>query len=243
MDTKKKLDLIVSWIERWIAANPRRTIQMLSRQAAVPYPTLRRVMQQETFPTTDTAMSLLNIVATLPECMEYFEGNESIQRFYRRVSANATVAGPDLIEKYMDPDSFWILNLALSIGASRENVSRLLGASGVEKFEEMLSQGILVEQSFGIYGASVENPTVFVENKRFGREAVKNVAAIPSEDDPLERVIIYGVNGEGYRDIRQLILECYRAAAEKAEMNPGAIMAAFSFVSKQIAKDPGGNHA
>lgn len=242
MDTKTKLDLIVGWIERWLAANPRRTIQMLSRQTAVPYPTLRRVMQRETFPTTDTAMSLLNIVATLPECMEFFEGNESIQRFYRRVSANATIAGPDLIEKYLDPDSFWIVNLALCIGATRENVSRLLGASGVEKFDELLTQGILVEQSFGVYGASVENATVFVENKRFGREAVKHVAAIPSEDDPLERVIVYGVSEEGYRGVRQRILDCYRDAASEAEKNPGSIMAAFSFVSKQVTKD-GGKHA
>jgi hypothetical protein len=234
MDTKE--DLIVSLIERWLNEKPRRSLQALTRVSGVPYPTLRRIVQKECEPSTDSAMSVLNVVATLSESLEYFSDVDPIKKFYARVSANMSKASPELIETYFDPEPFWILNLALCVGATLENVRGLLGAKGVEAFEEMVGQNLLVEKNFGVYVVNVECATVFIESKRYGRESTRNIADMASLNEALQRSIIYGVDSQTYREIEEKMMNCFLECGELAERGPGKIMAAFSFVAKQIAK-------
>ncbi len=229
-----KADLLVDYIERWLSGSSRRTIQLLTRLSGVPYPTLRRIIQRESIPSVENAMALLNLVSTLDETIAYFEGNESIKAFYKRVTEKAGLAGHDIMTRLIGRESFWIMALGLTIGATRQRVETFLGAFGVSEFDMMVEEGVLVEKTPGTYRVNIDESILYVESKRIGSEAAKYIAELPANDLSIKRYLVYNVTNETYEKIRNRMIEAYMECDHLAKTSDGTVMIAASFVATQV---------
>ncbi len=236
-----KADSLVKYLDRWLGASGRRNLQLLSKQSGVPYQTLRRLVQRESEPSQETAMTILNIVASLEETLDYFGDSEAVSSFYRKIANSVSLASPELMSRFLDKDGFWTLMLAFTIGATRDRVEKLLGTLGVAEFEEMISEGYLTEKSPGLYSAGTDQAILYIENKRLAHEAVIHIAQMHSIDEPMERFLVYNVSVDGYRKMRLKLAEVYQETDLIAREHEGDIMVAFSLVGKQVASSVGGS--
>lgn len=226
--------ILVDYIERWLSSSSRRSIQLLTRLSGVPYPTLRRIIQRESVPSVENAMALLNLVANLEETLEYFNGNDSIKAFYKRVTEKASLAGQDILTRLIGRESFWIIALSLTIGATRSRVEALLGAFGISEFEMMIEEGLLIEKTRNVYRLNIEESILFVESKRIGGEAVKYIAELPPKDQTIKRYMVYNVTQNAYELIQRRMLEAYSECDQLARANEGDLMMAASIVATQV---------
>lgn len=229
-----KADLLVDYIERWLSSSSRRTIQLLTRLSGVPYPTLRRILQRESVPSVENAMAILNLVSTLDETVAYFEENESIKAFYKRVTDKSSLAGQDIMARLIGRESFWIMALGLTIGATKPRVEQLLGAFGLAEFEMMIEEGVLIEKTPGVYRVNINQSVLYVESKRIGSEAAKYIAELPPNDQTIKRYMVYNVNSESYERIKNKILDCYMECDHIARTNEGDVMIAASYVATRV---------
>jgi hypothetical protein len=59
-----KLGLLVTYIERWLSGSPTRNAGMLARLTGTNAQNIRRILQKEHAPDIETALCILNIVAS-----------------------------------------------------------------------------------------------------------------------------------------------------------------------------------
>ncbi|HYX35755.1 MAG TPA: hypothetical protein VE954_21875 [Oligoflexus sp.] len=236
----EKIELLAGYIERWIAANSRRNIALLSRLSGVPYPTIRRIMQKESVPNIETAMSILNTVATLQETISYFDDNASIQDFYARVTTNKElVTDPDTIGRLLKRESFWIIVLALTVGATASRVEKLLGTFGLSEFTAMIEEGFLHEESRDVYRTDSQRLLQYIESKKVGEEAAKHIAELPIRHDGLKRFLAFNVNMETFVQMKKKMQDCFAELDEMGRKNPGNMLIAGSFVVTRVFDDEG----
>ncbi len=235
----KNTDKLAAYIERWIAEYPRRNIQMLARLSGVSYPTIRRLLQGECDTTLENALSLLNLVASLHETLDYLKSNSAVSKFYERVTANTTVAREDILERYIGREAFWIINLGLTIGATRDRVEKLLGATGLVVLEELLAEGIIKEELFGVYKTAVDSQLLFFDNRKVSRATAQHVAEIPYCGRYFEQVIVCNVSEKGLDILMDSLKEAFQKGAEAAKNHEGDIFVAFSYVGKEVVNERG----
>ncbi|HYX39810.1 MAG TPA: hypothetical protein VE954_42520 [Oligoflexus sp.] len=229
-------ELLAQYIERWLSQSPRRSMQMLSRNSGVPYPTIRRVMQREGEQTLETALSILNLVASLEETLDYLSPVESVRKFYEKVSSRTTVAKQEMLEKFVGKDSFWVMALALTIGATKARVQNLLGSSGLAVMDDMISEGFLRESEFEIYRANSDCSTYFFHSSKVGRETVRHVNEMPASGRFFEQVVVCNVSEEGLNILMDSLKVAFDTGAEVAKNHEGDILVGFSYVGKEILR-------
>lgn len=232
----ERTDVLAHYIERWLAQGPRRSLQTLSRNTHIPYPTLRRIMQREGEPTLDTVLTLLNLVATLDEAMDYLKYNKAVKQFYEKISSQTTLAKPEVLERFSGKDAFWILCLGLTLGATRERVQNLLGLSGLAILDEMVAEGLLKESEFEIYRTDAESSTLFFHSAKIGREAVGHVNDMPPNGRFFEQVIVCNVNEKGLEILMDSLKDAFEKGAEAAKEQEGDILVSFAYIGKEVMR-------
>src|SRR6478609_6788329 len=102
-------------IDTWLKERSTRNLSLLSRQTGVPYPTLRRVYQQENSPSLETVLSVLNVVASTDATLQFLSRHFSaiggwVQKLVKGLDTQIT--GEELNEELRDRISFAIITLA-----------------------------------------------------------------------------------------------------------------------------------
>lgn len=231
-----RTDRLALYIERWIEQGSKRSLQTLSRSTHIPYPTLRRIMQREGEPTLDTALTLLNVVATLDEAMDYLKDNKAVCQFYEKVSSKTSLARSDVLERFSGKDAFWIICLGLTIGATRARVQNLLGLSGLAILEEMVAEGVLQESEHEIFRTAAESSTLFFHSGKVGKETVGHVNEMPPSGRFFEQVIVCNVNERGLEILMESLKEAFEKGAEAAKEQEGDIFVSFAYVGKELMR-------
>ncbi len=230
----ERTETLATYVERWIAKGSRRSLQTLSRDTHIPYPTLRRIMQKEGEPNLDTALTLLNLVATLEEMMDYLKDNKAVQQFYGKISSKTTLAKAEVLERFSGKDAFWIICLGLTLGATRARVQNLLGLTGLATLDEMVAEGILKETEFETYRTDAESSTLFFHSDKAGKETVGHVNDMPPSGRFFEQVIVCNVNEKGLEILMDSLKEAFEKGAEAAKQQEGDIFVSFAYVGKEL---------
>lgn len=235
-----KIDKLIGYIERWISERPRRSLNLLARLSGVAYPTLRRIAQKESQPTIENALYILNFVATLQETLDYFSDNPSIQAFYGKVTQGKEVLrDTDSLERYLKKEAWWILALALTVGATEENVRSLLGSHGIAELNSLVDEKLIYEERPGLYrslGTSIAN---HVESLKFGSTVARHIADLPTKPDSYSRFLCYNVTQEKFRDLKALARDFFLKLDADAQTAPGDEVFAASIVLTRVLDDEG----
>jgi hypothetical protein len=232
----KSEPMLVDYIEKWFRSGPRRNIQKLSRMTGVPYPTIRRIMQKDSLPSVETAFAILNVIATVPETLAYFASIDSISRFFKRYSDYSHVSQRDFKSHIVDRESFWIIMMGFTIGATRLRVKELLGSLGLAALERLIEDGAMIERSSDTFVPRTDEKYIFVEEKKLAVEVVDYISDLPGDDTSLQRFLVCNVNEEGFEAMRQVLRDAYERCRIIANEAEGPHLVAFSFVGKSVIK-------
>ncbi len=149
-------------IDAWLKDRPTRNLSLLSRQSGVPYPTLRRVYQQENVPTLETVLALLNVVAANEAAMSFLNKHFSdIGAWVGKMvhSYDVSITSGDFNEELRDRISFAIITLASSGGTTIDIVGKKFGEYGLVKLKRLLEIEAVYEKD-GILRCRYENFSV-----------------------------------------------------------------------------------
>jgi len=149
-------------IDAWLKDRPTRNLSLLSRQSGVPYPTLRRVYQQENVPTLETVLALLNVIAPNEAAMNFLNRHFSdIGAWVGKMvhSYDVSITNGDFNEELRDRISFALITLASCGGTTMEIISRKFGEYGLVKLKRLLEIEAVYEQD-GILRCRYENFSV-----------------------------------------------------------------------------------
>ncbi len=234
-----KDELLASFIERWLGQGSKRNIQTLARMSGVPYPTIRRIIQNDSSASLETAIALLNVVATIPETMSYFSDIECANRFFKRFSEYSSPAqSGDLPAHIVDRESFWIIMLGLTIGASHSRVRDLLGSYGIATLNRLVEKGVMYEKAPDVYLVKVDSTFVHYDNDKLAGMVGAFINDMPSNQQPLQRFLVCNVSKEGQDLMRATLKKSFEECQAISQAHEGDHVVAFSFVGKHIlAKD------
>lgn len=146
-------------IDAWLKDRATRNLSLLSRQSGVPYPTLRRVYQQENSPTLETVLALLNVVAPADSALGFLnEHFSTVSHWVGKLvkGLDTQIAGGDFNEELRDRISFAIVTLASSGGTSFEAIDQKFGEYGLAKLRRLLELEVLYEKE-GLLRCRYEN--------------------------------------------------------------------------------------
>jgi hypothetical protein len=138
-------ETLKGFIDRWIAEKPARNITILASQAGVKYNTVRRIYIGEVEPECYTAMSLLMVIATQRQSVDYMKKYfPNAVGFFGRFAESSKaefLPNPSLYSK--DIQTFVILHLAYARLATKANILKLFGEMALPKAEALVKDGIL----------------------------------------------------------------------------------------------------
>ncbi len=231
--------MLVIYIEKWLRSGARRNIQKLSRMSGVPYPTIRRIIQRESSPSVETAFAILNVIATVPEALGYFSGSECISRFFKRYSDYSRVSKEDFQAHIVDRESFWIIMMGLTLGATRLRVKELLGSHGLSTLERLIEDGAMIEEASDMFVPRSKEKFIFIEQKKLAVEAVGYINDLPSDEHSFQNFLVCDVNDEGFDAMRLVLKEAFEKCKTIAYQSEGPRLAAFSFVGKSVITKSG----
>jgi hypothetical protein len=224
-----------SLIERWLEQGSKRNIQTLARISGVPYPTIRRILQQESTASLETAIALLNVVATIPETLSYFSDIECANRFFKRFAEySSPKPEQDLPTHIVDRESFWILMLGLTIGATQSRVKDLLGSYGIATLNRLVEKGIMFEKAPDLFMTKTESAFVHYDNDHLANLVGGFINDMPSEIQPLQRFLVCNVNDEGFAAMRSILKKAFEECQGISRTREGDHVVAFSFTGKHI---------
>ncbi len=149
-------------IDAWLKDRVTRNLSLLSRQSGVPYPTLRRVYQQENSPTLETVLAILNVVATSDSALSFLNLHFStVSNWVGKLvkGLDAHITGGDFNEELRDRISFAIVTLASAGGTSFEAIDQKFGEYGLAKLRRLMEIEVLYEKD-GILRCRYENFSV-----------------------------------------------------------------------------------
>lgn len=235
-------DKLIEFVEVWLAGRPSRSLSVLARVSGVPYATLRRIMQREYGASLETTFALLNIVASPSEILEFFPKKTAVMKVYEKIMQGTHQASPELIMKMLGRDNFWIMALAMTIGATRERVEKMLGVLGLAEFEKLVEEGLLIGDGDS-YRYNDDADPILLENKLVAGEAVKYIAEAASGldfDRSKKRFAIYNIDDATYTANKVDIEECYQKIDERSRKANGSIVMAASFVMAKVFSDSAG---
>ena len=141
-------------IEDWLKDRSTRNLSLLSRQSGVPYPTLRRVYQQENSPTLETVLSLLSVVAPGDNALSFLNQHfSSVGSWVSKLVKGLDTQFPtaDIHEELRDRISFAIITLASAQGTTRILIEKKFGEYGVAKLNRLLEMDAIYEKDDRLY--------------------------------------------------------------------------------------------
>lgn len=136
-------------VDDWLKDRSTRNLSLLSRQSGVPYPTLRRVYQQENSPTLETVLALLSVVAPGDNALSFLNKHfSSVGSWVSKLVKGLDTQFPtaDIHEELRDRISFAIITLASAQGTTRALVEKKFGDYGVEKLNRLLEMDAIYEK-------------------------------------------------------------------------------------------------
>ncbi len=136
-------------INTWMGERSTRNLSLLSRQSGVPYPTLRRVYQQENSPTLETVLAILNIVAPTEGALEFLGQHfPSVGSWVGKLvhGYDAKISSGDFNEELRDRISFAIITLASAGGTTFEAIDSMFGEYGLNKLRRLLEMEAIHER-------------------------------------------------------------------------------------------------
>jgi hypothetical protein len=234
-----KLGMLVSYIERWLSGSPTRNAGMLARLTGTNAQNIRRVLQKEHAPDVETALCILNIVASPQEALELVGDRKALVEFVNRVSSlkeeNGGADSDAIAARLVSREWFWSYMFALTIGVTRERIEKVCGAFGVYEFEQMIEKKLLVERSPGEYVPSLKQECLVVENKEVYSKAVVHIVEMAVMNEGAQKLyLVYNVTEEDYQTIVAKIHGVYQECEEIARKSNGNIVLASAFVTTNL---------
>lgn len=157
-------------IDAWLKDRSTRNLSLLSRQSGVPYPTLRRVYQQENSPTLETVLALLSVIAPGDNALSFLNQHfSSVGSWVSKLVKGLDTQFPtaDVSEELRDRISFAIITLASAQGTTRALIEKKFGEYGVAKLQRLLEMDALYEKDERLYfryeNFSVLEPRLILE--------------------------------------------------------------------------------
>ncbi|HYX32840.1 MAG TPA: hypothetical protein VE954_06980, partial [Oligoflexus sp.] len=238
MNKEQKLETLIAYIDRWLAESPRRSLSLLSRYTGVPYPTLRRVVQKESEPSVETALYLLNFVASLQETLEYFGDNAPIKSFYNKItSGKEIVSDPNVIEKFLKKEACWVTILAATIGATEENVRGLLGSHGIAELNALIEEKFIYEVRPGLFRTNEAHFAAHIESIRVGVSVSRFIADLPPKADSFHRFVTCNVTKEHFERMKRVAQDGFINITADAKDNEGDILVAGTIILTRVLDD------
>ncbi len=240
---KSKLDKLVSLMERWLeSGGSNRNPGMLARISGVNSQTIRRVLQKENLPELETALCLLNVIASPVEALDVVDGHDGFLSFVKKISeihgesdsaSDSNVASAQLINR----ERFWTYMLALTIGVSKDRIEKLCGAHGVFEMETMIEQKLLVERSNGDYIPSVTQSSIVIENKDVYSRATGYISDVAMQHEDAQKLfMVYNVTETDFETIKAKVYSVYSECEKIARKSNGGVVMASSFVTTRVLK-------
>ena len=157
-------------IDAWLKDRSTRNLSLLSRQSGVPYPTLRRVYQQENSPTLETVLALLSVVAPGDNALSFLNLHfSSVGSWVTKLVKGLDTQFPtaDINEELRDRISFAIITLASAQGTTRALIEKKFGDYGMAKLDRLLEMDAIFEKDdrlhFRYENFSVLEPRLILE--------------------------------------------------------------------------------
>jgi hypothetical protein len=236
---KDKLDMLVTYIERWLSGGPTRNFGMLARLTGITSQTIRRILQKESCPELETALCLLNIVASPDESLKVVSSSVPFVEFVKKISAIREPVNDgkatDVALSLGNRERFWCYMLALTVGVTRDRIEKLCGAYGLFELEKMIEEKLLVENVPGEYHPSLKQDCLVIENKDVYSRApgyISDVAMFHGEAQKL--YLIYNVTEKDFKIIVDKIYKTYSECEEIARNSNGNIVLASTFVTTKV---------
>jgi len=145
---------LVEATNAWLQGNKSRSLSGLSRRTNVAYSTIRRIAQNESVPHPYTALSIAEIVMTVPQRVEFLKKHfPTIGNLMEECYSGAIRRDPneESLRRFlrMEPHNR-IFNIAATrAGTHRKAMMQLCGQMGLDALDEMLDAGLLVEMPDG----------------------------------------------------------------------------------------------
>lgn len=234
-----KLDALVRYIERWLSSSQTRNPSMLGRLTGTNAQNIRRVLQKEHAPDIETALCILNIVASPQEALELVGDRKALVEFVTRVSKlkdeNGGSESDEVAAKLLSREWFWSYMFALTIGVTRERIERVCGAFGVYELEQMIEKKLLIERSPGEYVPSLKQECLVVENKEVYSKAITHIVELAVMNVCAQKLyLVYNVTEEDFDTIVSKIHGTYQECEEIARKSNGNIVLASAFVTTNL---------
>ena len=141
-------------IDDWLKDRSTRNLSLLSRQSGVPYPTLRRVYQQENSPTLETVLALISVVAPGDNALSFLNQHfSSVGSWVSKLVKTLDTQFPsaDINEELRDRISFAIITLASAQGTTRALIEKKYGEYGVAKLRRLMEMDAIFEKDDRLY--------------------------------------------------------------------------------------------
>jgi transcriptional regulator with XRE-family HTH domain len=145
---------LVDAINAWLSGNKSRSLSGLARRTNVAYSTIRRIAQNESVPHPYTALSIAEIVMTVPQRVEFLKKHfPTIGNLMEECYSGAIRRDPneESLRRFLrlEPHNR-IFNIAATrAGTNRKALLQLAGQMGIDAVEEMLDAGLLIETPDG----------------------------------------------------------------------------------------------
>jgi hypothetical protein len=234
-----KLDSLVMYMERWLSGGATRNVGMLARLTGITSQTVRRILQRETYPELETALCLLNIVASPEEAMHVVSSSKSFVDFVAKIkgikSDESLDESQDVAMNLNNRERFWCYMLALTVGLTRDRIERLCGSYGLFEMESMIEEKLFVESVPGEYVPSLKQENLVIENKEVYARAPGYVADLALvKESALRLYLVYNVTEKDAKQIEEKMYRAYAECEEIARNSNGSIVLASAFVATKV---------
>jgi hypothetical protein len=228
-------------IDAWLRDRPTRNLSLLSRQSGVPYPTLRRVYQQENSPSLETVLALLNVVTNSEAALRFLNDHFNsvgawVGKLVKGFDTQFTTG--DFNEELRDRISFAILTLAGAGGTSFAAIDRKFGEYGLAKLRRLMEIEAIYEKD-GTLRCRYESFSVL--DPRLILEQIKHTVDLfdmGQLGDPAVCAQLHtdGLDDVGVNELSQAILEFEENLRRIFSSHRGHNVVMLSYISSFLQK-------
>ncbi len=230
-------------INEWMSERPTRNLSLLSRQSGVPYPTLRRVYQQENSPTLETVLALLNIVAPTESALNFLAKHfPSVGSWVGKLVTgyDTRISSDDFNEELRDRISFAIITLASAGGTSFETIDAMFGEYGLTKLRRLLEIEAIVERD-GQLRCRYENFSVL--DPRLVLEQIRHTVDLFDMSQLGQTAVCAqlhtdGLSEQGVRELSRSIHDFEDKLQQIFLTHKGPNVVMLSYISSFLSKEP-----
>lgn len=233
---------IKALIEKWCAAKPGRTHQVLAKKSGVKYNTIRRICIGESEPECYTAMSILEIVASPEDSAQYLEKHypKALGLFGRFSDSKISSFSGDMNEIVKDRVSYLMVSFAYAGIATRETLVRVFGELSLITAEKLVRDGVLYWTEDDELKPSDEKQFRLFENRMSVLDACSHILDFSRMDisGSTPVAIIAAVHHEEKEQIKAIIRRALdQIAVIVKESNGGRELVTLALSLAYLAKD------